>query len=317
MAIISVSGEVGCRTESLARLVAQRLKFELINESRLEKLVSDEFGAGLAIPANAWRSALTLVLARIASQHHLVISGLGAETLFRNFPGVLRIYVVAHAAFRTGNLMMEQSLDNAAARAALRETESARRRLRKERFGGAIPAPSEFDLIVNAESLAEEAMAAVVESAAASRALLENGFLSAAADAQIQFQMRLQLARHGISPAGIATLARAVFNHPSEELFANLLDFYRIEWEYEPRSFPLQWDKDGKVTEAFTPDFYLPEFDLYLELTTMKQALVTRKNRKVKLLKAIYPHINIQVFYQKDLQDLVFKYGLSDRVQTV
>ena len=62
--------------------------------------------------------------------------------------------------------------------------------------------------------------------------------------------------------------------------------------------------------EAFTPDFYLPELDLYVELTTMKQALVTRKNRKVKLLKAIYPHINIQVFHQKDFQDLVFKHGL-------
>ena len=115
------------------------------------------------------------------------------------------------------------------------------------------------------------------------------------------------------SPAGKAALARNVFSHPSEELFANLLDFYRIGWEYEPRSFPLQWDKDGKVTEAFTPDFYLPEFDLYVELTTMKQALVTKKNHKIKLLKAIYPHINIQVFYQRDFQDLIFKYGLEGR----
>ena len=84
--------------------------------------------------------------------------------------------------------------------------------------------------------------------------------------------------------------------------------------KYEPRSFPLQWDKSGKVIEAFTPDFYLPEMDLYVELTTMKQALVTKKNRKIKHLRAIYPHVNIQVFYQKDFQDLVMKYGLSERV---
>src|SRR5262249_2864889 len=133
MAIITVSGEVGCRTESLARLVAQRLKFELISESRLEKLVSDEFGASLVIPASAWRSALTLVLARLASQHHLVVSGLGTELLFRNFPGVLRVYLLARVAFRTGNLMLEQNLDHPGARAALREAESARRLLRKER----------------------------------------------------------------------------------------------------------------------------------------------------------------------------------------
>jgi len=65
------------------------------------------------------------------------------------------------------------------------------------------------------------------------------------------------------------------------------------------------------VMEAFTHDFYLPEFDLYVELTTMKQSLVTRKNHKIKLLRAIYPHINIQVFYQKDIQDLILKYDLS------
>jgi hypothetical protein len=113
-------------------------------------------------------------------------------------------------------------------------------------------------------------------------------------------------------PAGRAHLKRIAFGHPSEQLFANLLDFYRIPWEYEPRSFPLQWDKDGKVIEAFTPDFYLSEFDLYVELTTMKQTLVTKKNRKVKLLRAIYPHVNIQVFYRKDFQDLIFKYGLRE-----
>ena len=100
------------------------------------------------------------------------------------------------------------------------------------------------------------------------------------------------------------------FGHPSEEVFANLLDFYRIAWLYEPRSFPLQWSATGGVTEAFTPDFYLPESDLYVELTTMKQSHVTKKNRKIKLLKAIYPHINIQIFYQKDFEELLFKYGI-------
>src|SRR5512145_1808995 len=114
-------------------------------------------------------------------------------------------------------------------------------------------------------------------------------------------------------PAGVAALNRSEFSHPSEEIFANLLDFYRIAWEYEPHSFPVQWDKDGRVLEAFTPDFYLPEFDLYVELTTMKQSLVTKKNRKVKLLRAVYPGVNIQVFYQKDIENLIFKYGLAER----
>lgn len=313
MAIVTVSGETGCRTESLARLVAHRLNFELITEARLEKLIADEFGSGASITGKAWRPATTLVLARLATEHHLVVSGPGAELLFPNFPGLLRVHLIAREAFRTGNVMVENGSDRARARAALRESETARRRLRKERFGRATTAAGDVDLILNAESLTEDAMVSVIEAAAASRALVEGGLLSHAANAQIEFQMCVQLARHGIAPAGRAALRRPRFNHASEQLFANVLDFYRIEWHYEPRSFALQWDKDGKVTEAFTPDFYLPEFDLYIELTTMKQALVTRKNRKVKRLKAIYPHINIQVFYQKDLQDLVFKYGLSDR----
>jgi hypoxanthine phosphoribosyltransferase len=115
-------------------------------------------------------------------------------------------------------------------------------------------------------------------------------------------------------PPDRVRLVHKEFGHPSEQVFANLLDFYRIAWEYEPRSFALQWDKDGKVLEAFTPDFYLPEFDLYVELTTMKQANVTKKNRKIRLLRAIYPHVNIQVFYQKDVRDLVIKYGLPERL---
>jgi len=98
-------------------------------------------------------------------------------------------------------------------------------------------------------------------------------------------------------------------------MFANLLDFYRIAWEYEPRSFPIHFDRDGTVLESFTPDFYLSEFDLYVELTTMKQSHVTRKNRKVRLLRELYPRINIQVFYQKDFENLIFKYGLAERVQ--
>ena len=184
--------------------------------------------------------------------------------------------------------------------------------MHKARLGRIRPQPDSFDVILNTEHMDAAQMAEVLRAAAAARCLREQGLLAADAEARIQFETRLKLARHGIVPAGHARLKRAAFNHPSEEVFANLLDFYRIPWEYEPRSFPLQWDKDGRVTEAFAPDFYLPEFDLYLELTTMKQALVTRKNRKIKMLRAVYPHINIQVFYQKDLQDLVFKHGLRD-----
>ena len=106
---------------------------------------------------------------------------------------------------------------------------------------------------------------------------------------------------------------RVGFVHPSEQEFARFLDYYRIRWVYEPASFPIGWE-DGRVSEMFTPDFYLPENDMYVELTTMKQSLVTPKNRKVRLLRELYPRINIRLLYQKDYQQLVVQagYGVLD-----
>jgi hypothetical protein len=311
MAFITVSAERGCRTDEIARAVASRLHFRVINESQIDSLVDREFGG--PVPPKAWTPAVTSVVARIGIEHHLVVAIAGSEHLFPKIPGVLRVGVVARQGHRAGNLMLDRRTDRASASAILGEFEVQERKRRTARFGrGTVPA-HHFDLMLNAESLDPERMAAVIESAATARGLAGYGLLSAAAESQLQFQARLQLARYGIIPAAKAALANKGFSHPSEQMFANLLDFYRISWNYEPRSFPLQWDKDGKVIEAFTPDFYLPEADLYIELTTMKQALVTRKNHKVKLLKAIYPHVNIQVFYQRDFQDLVFKYGLEAR----
>ncbi len=103
------------------------------------------------------------------------------------------------------------------------------------------------------------------------------------------------------------------FAHNSERVCAEILNYYGIKWEYEPKTFPLAWDKKGKVVLSFTPDFYLPELDLYIELTTMNQRLVTKKNRKVKLLKKLYPEVNIKIFYQKDFKKLLLKYGLHQK----
>jgi len=98
------------------------------------------------------------------------------------------------------------------------------------------------------------------------------------------------------------------FAHESEKEFAKILDYYRIKWEYEPKTFPLSWDSQGNVLESFTPDFYLSDYDLFIELTTMNQKLVTKKNRKIKRIKELYPHINIKLFYKRDFHSLVFKY---------
>jgi hypothetical protein len=99
------------------------------------------------------------------------------------------------------------------------------------------------------------------------------------------------------------------FAHASEAEFARILDFYQVEWEYEPQVFPILWDLDGNVLESFAPDFFLPELELFVELTTLQQRLVRKKNRKVRRLRELYPGLRIKLFYARDFRALMLKYG--------
>lgn len=113
---------------------------------------------------------------------------------------------------------------------------------------------------------------------------------------------------HG-NEGGIIVIDGVEFHHGSEAEFARLLTYYGIDWQYEPNQFPLQW-RDSRPIEMFTPDFYLPEYDLYIELTTMRQSLVRRKNRKLRLLRALYPEINIKLLYRRDYHRLLERFGI-------
>ena len=92
---------------------------------------------------------------------------------------------------------------------------------------------------------------------------------------------------------------------------ARILDFYEVRWLYEPDTFPLLWNLSGAVAESFSPDFYLPDLDLYLEMTTLKQSLVRKKNRKLRRLRALYPDVRVKLFYARDFRALMLKYGRS------
>ena len=102
------------------------------------------------------------------------------------------------------------------------------------------------------------------------------------------------------------------FAHASEAELARILDYYQVAWEYEPRTFPILFSLEGAVVESFAPDFYLPELDLYVELTTLKQSLVRRKNRKLRRLRELYPDVRIKLFYARDFKALLLKYGRLD-----
>jgi len=99
------------------------------------------------------------------------------------------------------------------------------------------------------------------------------------------------------------------FAHVSEAEFARILDYYQVAWAYEPHTFPILWNLSGDVLESFSPDFFLPELDLYVELTTLRQKLVRKKNRKLRRLRELYPELRIKLFYARDFRALMLKYG--------
>lgn len=116
------------------------------------------------------------------------------------------------------------------------------------------------------------------------------------------------------TPADLVGGAVAVhprFAHESERRFARILDFYGVPWEYEPVEFVLQWDDEGRPTAGFRPDFWLPEPGLFVELTTLNQRLVTKKNGKVRRLHQLYPDVRVKILYQRDILGLLEKYGLG------
>src|SRR5689334_8926070 len=98
---------------------------------------------------------------------------------------------------------------------------------------------------------------------------------------------------------------------------ARILDFYAVRWEYEPVTFPILWSLDGAVIESFSPDFYLPDLDMFLEMTTLKQRLVRKKNRKLRRLRELYPDIRIKLFYARDFRAMLLKYGRFGLAQSL
>ena len=312
MALIAVSGQTGCRVDEVARISAQRLGFELVTPSRVRSLIEQEFGWTSPIPDKAYADALASIVARLAIEHHLMLAIDGAELLVRRFPGMLRIHITAPESVRVGNVMLDRRLDRPAAKEALWEMEAADARQRKERFGKAAVTLDSFDLMLNAAALDADQMVELIETAVRSLApggarlsLRRRRGPDPVPDPPQAGQTQDRARRRSRVSRGKSLPTRASRFSPTCWIFtASPGNTSRAVSRYSGTS-------DGNVIESFTPDFYLPEFDLYVELTTMKQSLVTKKNRKVRLLRELYPHLNIQVFYQKDFENLIFKYGLA------
>jgi cytidylate kinase len=311
MAIITISRQIGSGGDEIAARLAKELRFALVDYILLAELVKgqglstsdvealDEEEVGEARrnreQDRVYVDLLPTLITDLAAEKDLVALGRGGQCIFRGFPGALHTRVVAGAKERVRRLMDQRGIEEHSAVRLVEESDETRRSFIQYHYGEDIDDAARYDLVMNTDRLSVETATRLV---------------------QLAIEM-VDLMGKGREIGRWLEAARSLpFAHPSEEEFAKVLDFYQIRWEYEPRTFPLAWDEAGHVAEAFSPDFYLTDFDLFIELTTLKQSLVTEKNRKIRRFRELYPEVTLKVFYGRDYRNLLGKYGLAKRISS-
>ena len=306
MAIITISRQNGSLGDEIADELASRLgtvvisrKYALenffgeINPGTLDRLNESAKFFATTLPGSSRTYADILVerIREMASQSRdkdLVILGMGGSVLLAGFPGAVHVRVTASEATRLSTIARQYRITADEAYEVLNIADRKHRKFVRTVYGADITSPEQFDLILNTDRLSVgECVDAVIELAR-------------------KHEIRIRLAESNADSGTIDHQSRnVVFKNETEEEFAKILNMYNIEWLYEPKTFPVEWDAEGNVTMAISPDFYLPKFNLYLELTTMDQRYVTKKNKKMRLVRELYPGTNIRIVYKKDFNELV------------
>lgn len=304
--IITVSREFGCNGTEVAEKLAKKLNFLLVNKSYINEAMNryglseeqlESLEESSLQPFNETRKRyielMNKVILDLAEEKPIVLLGRGGQFLFRGHPSAFHIKLIGSIENRISAVMFQYKLDKVSALKLISEQDRRRDLYINKIFGGDWHDPSLYSLVVNMDYFnVPNAVKMIVHS--------------------IKLAERNNLEGITVTSETLRDATGSIphFAHSSEKEFAKLLDFYRIKWLYEPKTFILECDSEGNITSAFTPDFYLPDFDLYIELTTQRQRLVNYKNRKIKRLKELYPDINIKMIYGKDYKNILRKFGL-------
>jgi len=79
-----------------------------------------------------------------------------------------------------------------------------------------------------------------------------------------------------------------------EIAYAKYLDKRKVQWQYEPKHFKLD-------NTTYTPDFYLPETNEYIEI---KGWFTEQAKLKIKNFMKTFPDIKLQILQQKQLRKI-------------
>lgn len=321
MAIITVSCQHGTRGELLASELAQRLRFSLVTPEKVDEIIRGRYQLDYSLTGDIaqtprengssklFANLISAILTDMAVLEDMIVFECGGQFVFRAFPNAMHVRMVAAKDIRVHTLMEDRGISFGQALKDIDDHYRRTVRFLHSTFRRPVETPERYDLILNTGCFDMNQCVEMAMFAAREKKLADFGMVSTetAERARLRNQIRLMRSLTKLTIEQDQSLNQ--FAHPSELMFARLLDFYGIKWLYEPRTFPLSYDEKGNISEAFAPDFYLPDSDLYVELTTMKQSLVTKKNRKVRRLLELYPDVKIRLLYQKDFEDLLFKYA--------
>jgi len=231
-------------------------------------------------------------LEEVVANQSVIILGLGSQLIFANHPNALHVRVIASDAIRMSRVMETHRLEKHDAERFLELSDRKHRRYIHTIYGKDWSDPELYHITLNTDNMGiKEAVSLLVCMAEVKKTALASPV-------------------DRVDPE--ETKQPPSFRHASEEEFSKILDMYNIAWDYEPRTFPIEWDAEGNITKAFTPDFYLPRFDTYIEITTMDQKYVTEKNRKVRRLRELYPGTNIRIVFKNDFYSLLKRFGLRE-----
>ena len=304
MAVITISRQNGSLGDELATYLAGKLNCEVISRAYAmtnffggeEDNVSERLDESAKffleeVPGEdglTYKDILINKINEIAdNSENLIVLGLGGCVILEDSPDTINIRVHAGLETRKKRIARRYNVTEEEAESTISIGDRKHKRFVSILFEKDLADPGLYDLTINTDDLSVE------ECAAAVLALLEKK------------KDRRKISAETEKDESIDHQTETpVFKNETEAEFAKILDMYGIEWMYEPKTFPIEWDAEGNIKMAFSPDFYLPKFDLYLELTTMDQKYVTKKNKKARMVMDLYPGTNVRIVYKKDFQEL-------------
>lgn len=307
MAILTISRQIGSMGDEIAQTLADRMGWALLNREKMLELIfepvcsetemfrlreSAKYFLEERVPKETYLDYLTDKLIEMSARESLILVGFGSQILFSDHEEAVHLRLMAPEDTRIERIKRIYNCQDKDAEQIMVKGDRKHKRFVSTVHGADLTDCSLYDITLNTARISvDEACSAVM-------ALLR------------EKEARIKIAHESRTSDTINNLTeKPVFKNPSEIEFARILDMYHIEYLYEPRTFPVEWDAEGNIIQAFSPDFYLTQFDTYIELTTMNQKYVTQKNRKARKVRELYPGTNVKIVYKKDFQSLIERFS--------